>query len=78
MVNIFSNSKIKHKAAEMYAEELKAGKLSRREFLARTTALGVTTAAAYTLGGIRRPAVAAGHIQPVSYTHLTLPTILLV
>ena len=62
MVN-FSNSKTKHKAAEMYAEELKAGKLSRREFLARTTALGVTTAAAYTLGGIRRPAVAAGHIQ---------------
>ena len=63
MVNIFSNSKTKHKAAEMYAEELKAGKLSRREFLARTTALGVTTAAAYTLGGIRRPAVAGGHIQ---------------
>ena len=62
MVN-FSNSKTKHKAAEMYAKELKAGKLSRREFLARTTALGVTTAAAYTLGGIRRPAVAAGHIQ---------------
>ena len=62
MVN-FSNSKTKHKAAEMYAKELKAGKLSRREFLARTTALGVTTAAAYTLGGIRRPAVAGGHIQ---------------
>ena len=62
MVN-FSNSKTKHKVAEMYAKELKAGKLSRREFLARTTALGVTTAAAYTLGGIRRPAVAGGHIQ---------------
>ena len=62
MVN-FSNSKTKHKAAEMYAKELKAGKLSRREFLARTTALGVTTAAAYNLGGIRRPAVAGGHIQ---------------
>ena len=62
MVNL-SNSKTKHKAAEMYAEELKAGKLSRREFLARTTALGVTTAAAYTLGGIGRPAVAGGHIQ---------------
>jgi peptide/nickel transport system substrate-binding protein len=62
MVNL-SNSKTKHKAAEMYAEELKAGKLSRREFLARTTALGVTTAAAYTLGGIRRTAVAGGHIQ---------------
>ena len=62
MVNL-RNSKTKHKAAEMYAKELKAGKLSRREFLARTTALGVTTAAAYTLGGIRRPAVAGGHIQ---------------
>jgi peptide/nickel transport system substrate-binding protein len=58
-----SDPETNHKAAKMYAEELKAGKLSRREFLARTTALGVTTAAAYTLGGIGRPAVAGGHIQ---------------
>ena len=52
-----------HATAKMYAEELKAGKLSRREFLARATALGVTTSAAYGLGGLQRPAVAAGHIK---------------
>ncbi|MDX8349070.1 ABC transporter substrate-binding protein [Cognatiyoonia sp. IB215446] len=52
-----------HPAALMYAEEAKAGKLSRREFLARTTALGVTTTAAYGLLGINAPAQAAGHAQ---------------
>jgi peptide/nickel transport system substrate-binding protein len=58
-----SDPETNHKAAKMYAEELKAGKLSRREFLARTTALGVTTAAAYTLGGLQQPAIAGSHIQ---------------
>ena len=52
-----------HATAKMYAEELKAGKLSRREFLARATALGVTASAAYGIAGIQRPAVAAGHIK---------------
>ncbi|MEL6682290.1 MAG: ABC transporter substrate-binding protein [Pseudomonadota bacterium] len=52
-----------HPAALMYAEETKAGKLSRREFLARTTALGVTTSAAYGLLGMTAPAQAAGHAQ---------------
>ncbi|MDX8352040.1 ABC transporter substrate-binding protein [Cognatiyoonia sp. IB215182] len=52
-----------HPAALMYAEEAKAGKLSRREFLARTTALGVTTSAAYGLLGMNAPAQAAGHAQ---------------
>jgi len=41
-----------HPAAEMYAEEYKAGKLSRREFLTRSTALGVSAAAAYSLIGL--------------------------
>ena len=50
-----------HPAAEMYAAEFKAGQLSRREFLARTTALGVGTAAAYTLAGLTQPAAAGGH-----------------
>jgi peptide/nickel transport system substrate-binding protein len=40
-----------HWAAGMYAEECKAGKLSRREFLARTTALGVSATTAYALIG---------------------------
>jgi len=47
----------------MYAKEEKAGLLSRREFMARTTALGVTATAAYALIGAAAPAHAAGHIQ---------------
>lgn len=50
-----------HPAAELYASEFKAGQLSRREFLARTTALGVAASTAYALGGLTRPAQAAGH-----------------
>ena len=52
-----------HPAALMYAEEAKAGKLSRREFMARATALGVTVTAAYGLIGVAAPAQAAGHVQ---------------
>ena len=58
-----NNSTTIHPAAKMYADELKTGKLSRREFLARTTALGVTTTAAYGLAGLQRPLIAAGHIK---------------
>ena len=47
-----------HPAARMYAEEVQAGLLSRREFLARTTALGVSAAAAYGLLGLSAPAAA--------------------
>ncbi|SNS79366.1 ABC transporter substrate-binding protein [Tropicimonas sediminicola] len=52
------NGRPVHPAARMYAEECKAGKLSRREFMARATALGVTAAGAYGLIGVRQPAVA--------------------
>ena len=52
-----------HPAAVMYANEEKAGKLSRREFLSRTTALGLTTAAAYGLLGLNAPAQAAAHAK---------------
>lgn len=48
-----------HPAARMYAEELRAGKLSRREFLSRTTALGVSAAAAYGLIGVAAPGARA-------------------
>ena len=51
-----------HPTAEMYAAEFKAGQLSRREFLARATALGVATPAAYALIGAA-PAIAAGHAK---------------
>ena len=40
-----------HPAAHMYAGEFARGELSRREFLVRTTALGVSAAAAYALIG---------------------------
>ena len=52
-----------HSVAQMYAKEFKQGLLDRREFLARTTALGLTASAAYALGGLQRPAQAAAHAQ---------------
>ena len=50
-----------HPSATMFAEEFKAGLLDRREFLARTTALGVAATTAYALGGLAQPAQAAAH-----------------
>ncbi len=50
-----------HPAARMYADEHRAGQLSRREFLTRTTALGVSAAAAYGLIGLAAPANAEAH-----------------
>lgn len=47
-----------HSAAKMYVVEYAEGKLSRREFLTRTTALGVSAAAAYGLIGLPAPAQA--------------------
>jgi peptide/nickel transport system substrate-binding protein len=47
-----------HPAAKMYAEEVRAGQLSRREFLVRSTALGVSAVAAYGLLGLEAPALA--------------------
>ena len=57
------NGKPVHWAAKMHAQECLDGKLSRREFLARATALGVTSAAAYGLIGMQAPAQAGGHAQ---------------
>ena len=47
-----------HPAAEMYAQEVRDGTLSRREFLVRATALGVAAPAAYGLLGLTAPAEA--------------------
>ncbi|GAB4388869.1 ABC transporter substrate-binding protein [Albidovulum sp.] len=44
-----------HPAARLYADEVKAGTLSRREFLTRASALGVSGAAAYGLLGLSAP-----------------------
>ena len=52
-----------HPAAKMYAQEVKDGKLDRREFLSRATALGLTTVAAYGLLGLDTPAQAGGHAK---------------
>ncbi len=52
-----------HPAATMYAEEHRRGALSRREFLSRTTALGVTAAAAYGLIGLQAPVKAEAHAK---------------
>ncbi|WP_136635349.1 ABC transporter substrate-binding protein [Pseudooceanicola onchidii] len=52
-----------HPAAEMWAQEFKAGQLSRREFITRASALGVATATIYGLGGLE-PAQAESHMQP--------------
>ncbi len=49
-----------HPVAQMYAAEHKAGRLDRREFLVRSTALGLSAAAAYSLIGAS-PASADGH-----------------
>ncbi|WP_170398200.1 ABC transporter substrate-binding protein [Ruegeria arenilitoris] len=47
-----------HWAAEMHAQEYRDGKLNRREFLARATALGVAVPAAYGMIGLQSPAAA--------------------
>ncbi|MFV0490570.1 MAG: ABC transporter substrate-binding protein [Pseudorhodobacter sp.] len=44
-----------HPGAVMYSEEAKAGRLSRREFLTRASALGVSVPAAYGLLGLAAP-----------------------
>ena len=50
-----------HPAALMHAEEYREGKISRREFLTRATALGVATSAAYGLIGASAPVQASSH-----------------
>jgi peptide/nickel transport system substrate-binding protein len=47
-----------HPAAYMHLQEVQDGKLSRREFLTRTTALGVSAVAAYGLLGLSAPVYA--------------------
>jgi len=44
-----------HSAVKMYAKECQAGLMDRREFLARATALGATTVAAYGALGLTAP-----------------------
>lgn len=48
-----------HKAIPLFAEEFKSGRMSRREFLARASALGATTAGAYAMVGLTPSPAAA-------------------
>ena len=48
-----------HPAARAYAAEVRAGSMSRREFLTRASALGVASTAAYGLLGLAAPAAQA-------------------
>lgn len=54
-----------HPAAGLYAQELREGRIGRREFLTRVTSLGVSASVAYGLGGIA-PVLAqdAGQASP--------------
>ncbi len=52
-----------HPIALQYARDEKAGKLSRREFMARTTALGISVPAAYGLLGLAAPTPAHAQAQ---------------
>ena len=54
-----------HPAALIYAREVQAGTLSRREFLTRTTALGVASTTAYGLIGVAAPVQAQDAMTPV-------------
>ena len=63
-----------HPAALMYASEVRTGQLSRREFLTRTTALGVSAAAAYGLLGLNTPAVAEAHITMGGILRMSMET----
>lgn len=62
MKDVIKGESLIHPAARMYARECNEGKLSRREFLTRATALGVAAPAAYGLLGLAAPeAKAASH-----------------
>ncbi|MCB1368636.1 MAG: ABC transporter substrate-binding protein [Rhodobacteraceae bacterium] len=63
MTNQTINGKPLHRAVKMYAEECKKGLMSRREFLTRASALGATTAAAYTMIGAAMPSAAQAEIK---------------
>ncbi|MEZ5795855.1 ABC transporter substrate-binding protein, partial [Albidovulum sp.] len=63
-----------HKAAYDYAAEVKAGTLSRREFLTRASALGVTATAAYGLIGLNAPARAQATGTPGGTLRMQMET----
>ena len=65
MSTFYNRTKV-HPAVHMHAAEVAAGDLSRREFLSRATALGVTATAAYAMIGAK-PAAAAAHAHRMGW-----------
>jgi peptide/nickel transport system substrate-binding protein len=63
MITDIKAGAVLHPAAKTYADEARAGALSRREFLTRATALGVSSAAAYGLLGLVAPPARAQSIM---------------
>ena len=53
------NGQSLHPAVAMYKSEFLQGKLSRREFFARASALGASTAAIYAMAGLVAPVASA-------------------
>jgi len=47
-----------HPLAKIFLKDAQDGKISRREFMVRTTALGITTTAAYNMLGVAAPSTA--------------------
>ena len=60
-----NNGKSLHPQVEQWAQETRAGKMSRREFLALSTAMAATTATSYGMLGLAAPstAMADGHAK---------------
>lgn len=63
MKDTIHNQSAIHPAAEMYARECRQGKLDRREFLTRATALGLAAPTAYGLLGLVAPEARAQTAQ---------------
>ncbi|MGB8812985.1 MAG: ABC transporter substrate-binding protein [Paracoccaceae bacterium] len=55
MIHSTPRAEMLHPAALAYSDEVRAGTMSRREFLTRSTALGVSAVAAYGLLGMAAP-----------------------
>ena len=63
-----------HPVARMYAQECLDGRLSRREFLTRATALGVSAAAAYGALGLFAPPAMAQDGKPGGVLRMNMET----
>ena len=63
-----------HPVARMYAQECLDGQLSRREFLTRTTALGVSAVAAYGALGLMAPPAMAQEGKPGGVLRMNMET----